>query len=280
MYRFQGKLPPKEGQRRSTLALLEATDGQPKVATLRIYDPIDSWGGDWGVSAKEVAQALDEIGPVDEIHLHLNSPGGEVFEGIAIVNTLRNHPAKIVSIVDGIAASAASFIACASDELVMGQNSQLMIHDAWGVCVGNAGDMTAMAEVLGKLSDNIASIYAAKSGENVAAWRAAMQTESWYTAEEAVTAGLADRVDAAITEPDEKPQNTFDLSVFAYAGREKAPAPVPVDTLDVQDEPPADSTSDAAALAAEAARVAAEDAETTQAMAALTENAARLNAFA
>ena len=90
-YRFRGQTPPSSGIRASILTS-DAADG---VATLRLYDPVDSWGGDWGVSAKEFAQALDAL-PDDtaEIQLHINSPGGEVFEGVAILNLLRQHKAR------------------------------------------------------------------------------------------------------------------------------------------------------------------------------------------
>jgi hypothetical protein len=122
----------------------------------------------WGVSAKEFAAVLDELGPnVTQIDLRINSPGGEAMEGVAILNLLRSHPAKVVATVDGLAASAASFIAAGADETIMARNSQLMIHDAWGLCVGNAQDMKDLADALDKLSDNIASIYADKAGGTI-----------------------------------------------------------------------------------------------------------------
>jgi ATP-dependent Clp endopeptidase proteolytic subunit ClpP len=198
-------------------------DVQGSVATLRIYDAIDSWGEMFGVSAKEFANALDELPEeVEEIRLHINSPGGDSFDGIAILNALRAHPAKVVAIVDGIAASAASFIAAGADEMVMARNSELMIHDAWGLVVGNAEDMHSMADMLDHHSDNIASIYAEKTGTDVAEWRAAMRSETWYSAQEAVDAGLADRIE---TKKASKTKSQFDLSIFTYAGRENAPAP-------------------------------------------------------
>ena len=209
------------GQPKAQLPAAEVADG---VATMRLYDPIDSWGEYWGVSAKEFAQVLDQL-PVDttEIRLHINSPGGEVFEGIAILNALRSHKAKVVVVVDGIAASAASAIAAGADELVMAPNSELMIHDAWGLVVGNAADMHQMAELLDHLSNNIAGIYATKAGGSVDEWRAAMQRETWFSAQEAVDAGLADRVgELSATQA---PSNRFDLSIFTYAGRAAAPAP-------------------------------------------------------
>lgn len=225
LYRFRGRVAPSAKTRTPILAAAPAPDVADGIAKLRLYDPIDSWGEFWGVSAKEFAGALDQLGNVDQIHLHINSPGGEVFEGIAILNALRNHPAKVTAIVDGLAASAASFIATGVDELVMGQNSELMIHDAWGIVVGNAADMRDLADRLDHLSNNIASIYAAKSGGTVADWRTAMLAETWYSAEEAVSAGLADRVEGA-DQADTTASNGFDLSMFRHAGRAEAPPPV------------------------------------------------------
>lgn len=225
-YRFWGKVDPRGRKKPAILAAVPEAEVADGVATMHIYDPIDSWGEFWGVSAKEVRQALDELpdGTTD-IHLHLNSPGGEVYEGVAIVNALRNHPARVTAIVDGLAASAASFIACAADELVMGRNTELMIHDAWGICMGPAEDMHHMGNRLDALSDNIASIYQDKAGGDLAGWRASMLAETWYAADEAVTAGLADRVEGANPD-DDAAQNAFDLSVFRHAGRAQAPDPL------------------------------------------------------
>jgi ATP-dependent Clp endopeptidase proteolytic subunit ClpP len=194
------------------------------VVQLRLYDVIDDWGGPYGVSAKEVADVLDALpDDVTEIRLHINSPGGIASEGVAILNLLRQHPARVVAVVDGLAASAASLIACGADETVMARNSELMIHAAWGVVVGNADDMREVADRLDHLTRNLAQVYADKAGGNVEEWLAAMKAESWYMAEEAVAAGLADRVlDVAA---DETAKNRFDLRVFAHAGREHAPAP-------------------------------------------------------
>lgn len=206
---------------RAEIPTAEVAEG---VATIRLYDPIDSWGEYWGTSAKELAKELDQLpADVTEVRLHLNSPGGDVFDGLAILNALRAHPAKVVAIVDGLAASAASFIAAGADEMVMMPNSELMIHDAWGCCCGNASDMEAMADLLNHVSDNIASIYAAKAGGDAETWRDAMRRESWFSADEAVANGLADRVAEPAGEPE--PKNRFDLSIFQFAGRNAAPAP-------------------------------------------------------
>lgn len=216
-------VPP--SRERQFRAEVPTVGGDGQVAVIRLYDPIDSWGEWWGVSAKEFASVLDELpDSVTEIRLMINSPGGEVFDGIAILNLLRNHKAKVVAVVEGLAASAASFVAVGSDELVMGRNAELMIHDAWGVVVGNAEECRRMSEDLDRLSDNIASIYADKAGGELADWRAAMERETWYSAEEAVEAGLADRVDEKQSSDDDA-KNRFDLSIFNFAGRTAAPAP-------------------------------------------------------
>ena len=170
-YRFHGSNQP---ARRSVLNTVEPAEvDEAGVVTFQLYDPIDSWGGEWGVSAKEFTAALSllDADAVNKIQVHINSPGGEVFEAVTIINALRRFDARVVAVVDGLAASAASVLAAAADELVMAPNSTLMIHDAWGVCVGPATDMRSMADLLDKLSDNIADVYAAKAGGSAADWR-------------------------------------------------------------------------------------------------------------
>lgn len=217
---------------RAEIPTVEVAD---TTATIRFYDAVDSWGGWSGLSANEFARALDALpAEVTELRLHINSPGGDVFDGLAILNALRSHSVRVVAIVDGLAASAASFIAAGADELIMMPNSELMIHDAWGVVVGNSADMVEMAALLDHVSDNIASIYAAKAGGDVETWRASMRKESWFSADEAVDAGLADSV-AELPAPAEA-SNRFDLSIFTYAGRNAAPAP---DLAEAPAEPPA-----------------------------------------
>lgn len=247
-YRFRGQLPPEK--REPLRAEVSAkTDGAE--ATIRLYDVIDSWGDVWGVSAKEFAAVLDDLGPnVAQINLRINSPGGEAMEGVAILNLLRAHPARIVATVDGMAASAASFIASGADETVMARNSQMMIHDAWGLVVGNADDMRDIADALDKLSDNLASIYADKAGGTPAAWRQAMKAETWYNADEAVAAGLADLMEPKA----EAAQNRFDLSIFEHAGRDDAPEPyIPAKADDPESAAPAANSPVTAALLAEMA---------------------------
>jgi ATP-dependent protease ClpP protease subunit len=226
-YRFHGSTPPRAGERTPLRAQIGASEPDDAgVVTMRLYDPIDSWGDMWGVSASEFAAALDEVPDAKEIRLHINSPGGEVYEAIAILNQLRQHPATVTAIVDGLAASAASFIATGADRVIMGQNAQLMVHDAWGVCVGAAVDMRDLADRLDQLSNNIASIYQAKAGGTVQDWRNVMLNETWYTPRRLSRPGspIASTARRGGRHPGGKA--AFDLSRFKHKGRAKAPAPL------------------------------------------------------
>lgn len=209
------------------LAAVPAASGDDRRAVMRIYDPIDNWGEWFGLSAKEFGQALDQLpDTVDEIELHINSPGGEVHEGLAILNQLRQHRATVTAVVDGIAASAASFIAMGADRVLMAPNAELMIHNAWGLALGDTDDLRKAADDLGRINLNLARIYQGKAGGEVDDWLEAMRVETWYSDDEAVVAGLADAILR-----DETPEAaldaaaSFNLRVFAHAGRADAPAP-------------------------------------------------------
>lgn len=199
-------------------------DGGDGPVKVYIYDSIgDSWFG--GVSAERFAKELRELDDTAEVEFHINSPGGDVYDGLAILNAIRQHPGRTTAVVDGLAASAASFIAMGADELVMAENSELMIHDASGLAWGNAELMRERADRLDRISDNIATVYAKKAGGEAGEWREAMRAETWYGASEAVDAGLADRVLAADPDEVEQAKARFDLAVFAHAGRRHAPTP-------------------------------------------------------
>ncbi|WP_104084240.1 head maturation protease, ClpP-related [Cryobacterium sp. Y11] len=170
-------------------------------ADVFIYDEIGEsfWGG--GVSASSMATELAAL-DVDNLAVYINSPGGAAWDGIAIMNAIRRHRAFVTVYVDGLAASAASIIAMAGDKIIMNRGSQLMIHDASGGVYGNATDMEETAVILQKLSDSLADVYAGRTGTDRAGWRDAMKAETWYTAEEAVAAGLADEwVDTPASQP-------------------------------------------------------------------------------
>ena len=191
------------------------------TADLYLYDEI----GYWGTSASDLVQQVANLG-VDAINVFINSPGGDAWDGVAMMNVLRRHKATIHVTVDGIAASAASLIAMAGDTITMARGSEMMIHDGSGLAYGNAATMHEMASLLDKLSDSYADAYAARAGGNAADWRDIMRAETWYTAAEAVTAGLADRLDD--DKDGAKAKAKFDLSMFAHAGRRNAPAPTPL----------------------------------------------------
>jgi len=198
-----------------------AAEGDTGPAEVLIYDEIDSW---FGVSAEALAREIGALDDSRELHVRINSPGGNIFDGVAILNALRGHPGKVTVIVDSLAASAASFIAMGGDEIVMNRDSEMMIHKASGLVVGGADEMRQQAELIDRLNVKMAGIYAERAGGSVEDWLAIMDAETWYSAEEAVEAGLADRVETVTADRDQAAAK-FDLSIFAHAGRAHAPAP-------------------------------------------------------
>lgn len=160
------------------------------VAEVRIYDEI----GWFGLTAEDFVRELEEI-TAPEIVCAINCPGGDVFDGIAIYNALRAHPAHVTTRVDSLAASVASVIVQAGDHRVMLSASQMMIHEAWGITLGTASEMREFADLLDRQSDVIAGIYAERSGRSARYFRSLMgDGERWFTDKEAVAAGLADAV--------------------------------------------------------------------------------------
>lgn len=164
-------------------------------ATVWLYDVIgaDAWGG---ISAAQFVQDLSRIqAPV--IHLRINSPGGDVFDARAMVTALREHPARIVAHIDGLAASAASYIALAADEVQMSDGAFLMIHNAWGIVLGNRHDLLEMAMTLEKVDQSIAADYQRKTGQEAERIQQWMDNETWFTAQEALDAGFVEHIAAA-----------------------------------------------------------------------------------
>lgn len=181
---------------RSWYKIENAAGKDEKAAEVYVYDMI----GVWGVTAQSFVDELRGI-KAKSVDLHINSEGGEVFDGLAIYESIVRHPADFTAYVDGLAASAASFIAVAAGRVVMAPRARMMIHDAHGVAMGNAKDLREMAVLLDDLSDTIADIYAEKAGSGTrASWRETMQAAeggpdgTWYDAAGAVKAGLADEV--------------------------------------------------------------------------------------
>lgn len=216
---------------RKPVSLLRA-DGSAD-ATLYIYDVIDAY---WGISAKEVAQAIAGLDASTTLHLRINSPGGDVFEARAIAAAITQHAGKTVAHIDGLAASAATTIASAAEEVEIVDGGFYMIHNAWTFAMGNKHDMRETAGLLDKVDGAIVSDYAKRTGasaEQIAAW---MDAETWFTAQEAVDNKFADRLAASekLTNPGNSSTKTFNLAVFdktpqALLDPPKQPTPEPVD---------------------------------------------------
>lgn len=213
----------KASSKPSWYSIKNAAGGEP--VTILIYDEI----GLWGITAEEFVNQLNGI-DAEEIDLRINSPGGSVFEGMAIYNALRRHKAKISTYVDGLAASMGSVIALAGDEVNMAENAYYMIHNPWGGCWGEAKDMRKYADRLDEMREQIANIYQAKTGLDRDAILQAMDDETWYTGKTAQDAGFVDN----LTE-------TLDAAA-CYHGTDAVgrfgKAPITIERASVQQDPP------------------------------------------
>ena len=162
-------------------------------AVLQIFDQIgEDWFGGSGVSAKAFSQAMQEVGP-GPLVVEINSPGGNVWDGLAIYNMLRGRQAPVTTRVVGIAASIASIIALAGDTVEIADAALIMIHDPSGMVAGSSEDMRKMADALDQHAEVLAGIYRKKTGRSIESIRAAMKSETWFTADEAIQYGLANR---------------------------------------------------------------------------------------
>lgn len=182
-------------------------------AEIYIYDVIgeDFWTGG-GVTASKFLKAVESTN-ASTIHLRINSPGGDVFEARAIVSAMQRSPARFVAHVDALAASAASVIAVAADEVVMAPGSMLMIHNAWTLAMGDKNAMLDTASLLEKIDGTIADQYAEKTGMDRADIAALMDAETWLTADEAVSQKFADGIEPKV----EKAANAWNLTAYANA---------------------------------------------------------------
>lgn len=166
----------------------EVGDPNGDTTEVLIYDEI---GGSMGVSADQFAADLLNI-DTPNISLRINSPGGSVFDALAIANSLRHHDSTVTAYVDGMAASAATIVAMGADKVIVMPGVEMMVHEASSPDEGNKGEKAAMVTWLAKQDQNIAEQYAAKAGGTAAEWLAMMEAETWFLADEAVDAGLAD----------------------------------------------------------------------------------------
>lgn len=163
-----------------------------------IYGDIGfSWDDD-GVTARQFAQDLQDLGAVATIHVYINSAGGSVFQGEAIYNSLRRHRARKIVHVDGMAASIASVIAMAGDEIRIARNGLMMIHDPEGCACGRSTDFRKMADSLDKIKDIIVDTYVLRTGGKADVIAGQMTEETWFNAEEAIAAGFADAIDEPV----------------------------------------------------------------------------------
>lgn len=186
-----------------------------------IYDVIGASMMDEGITPKFITEQLSEADGAD-VRVRINSPGGNVFDGIAILNILNGYEGKLTTQVDGLAASAASVIALAGSETVMADGAMMMIHEPWTVTVGNAEDHEDTINVLNKLGGTLAGLYAAKSGKDAGDIRQLMQSETWLSGDEAVEGGLASSVSE---------MSAMACKVSKEFGYKNQPLPPPLPTL-------------------------------------------------
>lgn len=182
-------------------------------ATLYVYSAIGGW--DWdgeAVTAKKVIKQLSGL-EAKTLHVRINSPGGDVFEARAIKTALEQVTARVVAHIDSLAASAASFLMLAADEIEIAPGAFVMIHNPWGFAVGDASEMRATADLLDKVGAVIAADYQGKTKIAMDDLRTMMNAETWLDADEAVAKGFADR----IMEKAPKAAARFDLSAFRNA---------------------------------------------------------------
>lgn len=171
------------------------------AATPKLY--VFGMIGGFDLDSTEFVQAVHAL-DVKAIDVHVNSPGGFVWDTLAMYEALKDHPATVTAYIDGLAASAASFLIQAADHRVMATGSRAMVHDAQVIAVGSPAEVREMADLGDAVSDDIASVYAERAGGKPSAWRKAMTATTWYSAQQAVDAKLADRVATKQSGPDNR----------------------------------------------------------------------------
>jgi ATP-dependent Clp protease, protease subunit len=180
----------------------------PEESTVYLYDAIDSF---WGVNAQDFVKEFSAItAPV--INLRINSPGGDVFDARAMATSIKNHPSKVIAHIDGLAASAATYVALSADEVRMADGGFFMIHNAWTLAFGNSADFIEMASLLDKIDGTIINDYAKKTGKDDATIKDWMAAETWFTAQEALDNGFID----SITQ-ENSAKNSWDLTAYHNA---------------------------------------------------------------
>jgi ATP-dependent Clp protease, protease subunit len=203
---------------------------------LMVYDVIVNSDADaeWlgGASAESFVRALQGLN-APRVHIHVNSPGGDAFAGIAMANAIRAYKGEVVVHVDGYAASAAGFLTAAADRVVMAQGAMIMVHKAWTITAGNSDELMAQAAVLEKLDTQQVELFAGKNKDYD--WESALRAETWFTADEAIEVGLA--TEKAGDMPKQAKALAFDLGAFANAPAIEA-------VVETADEPVKDPSVD------------------------------------
>lgn len=215
-----------------------------QTATINIYGDICSWAWeDWGeMSANILSKQLEALGDVNEIHVYINSYGGEVAEGLAIYNALRRHKAKITTYCDGFACSIASVIFMAGDERVMNEASLLMIHNAWTWASGNAEELRKQADDLEKITQASVEAYKAHSSLSEEEIKALMDAETWILPSEALEWGFATRIDK--TENEKASQSAFKQLMDIIKAHQEAEADDEEEKPDDTEEPTTEEPTD------------------------------------
>lgn len=177
---------------RAVAAAEGSGDGSATVeadkAEARVY--VQGMIGGWRMDAGKFVRSVHEL-QVPTIHVHINSIGGFVWDAVSMYEALLGHPATVHTHIDGLAASAASFLALAGDKVHIAQAGRVMIHDVQGIAYGSPAELREAADLSDSISDDIAGIYAERAGGKPAAWRKAMSNTTWYSSQQAVDAGLA-----------------------------------------------------------------------------------------
>lgn len=190
-------------------------------AKLIIYGDIgESWWGDY-ITASDVERVLKDL-TTNTLHVHINSYGGDVFEGIAIYNLLKNHKAKIVIHIDGVAASAASLIAMAGDDIISGTGAMIMVHEAWTYAYGNKTDIQKVLNSLIGIDKSIVDIYMTRFTGERSEMETFVRNETWFTSDEALEFGLVDKVTNDTQDDDETDSDDFKNSVLERIRAKKA----------------------------------------------------------
>lgn len=197
-------------------------------AHIYVYDVIDAW---WGASAAALVEALASVGD-RHVHLHINSPGGDVFEARAMASAIVAHPARVTAHIDGVAASAATDLALAANEVRMTEGGLFMIHNSWTIAVGDKSELRSTADLLDKVDGQILADYARRTGASAEQVRAWMDAETWFTPQEALDAKFIDAIDTNTKRDDAGAAAArWNLAAYAHAPKLAAEPPPPAEDI-------------------------------------------------